>query len=1092
MKNALLLLTLAVSLAGYSRTTATIDWTSYAPTPAPKGLMITFADGSDTRGFAWQTDTSVSESRVWLLKGTYGSADAAAFDASTTIFDGTATTVDTPTLVCHQVKVTGLEPGATYSYRYGGNGHYAYGTFAVPASDQPITVLHVSDIQIKDFAKLYTWENTAERAAATVGGADKLDFIISGGDLYDQNSNLMKDGAGNVVRDSKRYLGWALDVDTAAPYFPGVAWVPVAGNHDLAVYPLATAVDYQLEYAYGSSTLKGCQSFDYGSVHVATIPFAGGWSAQYDRIMDWLHADLQAAGRTKWTVVVTHWGPYAIGEHLAGSTKLVERLTPICASNHVDLVLQGHEHTYMKSLPYRWDAAGYTTQANDASVVNLSPEKVTVDGAECDLDPNGTYYLGCGAAGHRVGESAEFVAESGASSYRNFQYRIETGKLALDSTWGAKGANAAQDLAASMFGVLRVDGATLTYDWYVVPTNGTDEAVHYDTLKIRKTAAEGCRFRITPYVQHPSTNAMSLIWFTDREGTATLRWRKADGSGAMSEVQTAGVWAEALTNNLTTSDSGVSARENRTETRLFKHRCRLTGLETGTRYAYEVELDGGEKYANAFKTAPGPNSPIRFVYYSDCETETNVDGSGNRSRKRTGDWTDPVTDKTRNYLVTKTEGYASNLVTMVRGDVSRSRELDMFVIAGDLAQSGGVQADWDEFWKHNAGGNGLGYDDPAGSIPILAAIGNHDYSDSAGTVPGAGNLRCDMFGGETGVARYLSYFEYEPNGVDFSDGVDHMEMPESGEVVEESLDDDAETFRDRSNLFHRQDYGPVTLLFLDTNNGDDSAYERDTSTAKFRDSHSPSNTCHAPSCRAPNFNPGSKQYVWLTNNLAQAQRESKFTFVVCHQCPYSAGYHCRKNWIEWYPGQAFPDGKGGGGEWLSGRALRVFDDVFNRYGVDGFLCGHDEMMEHSRVPGREILPDGTEREHFLNVFDMGIGGDGMRGGDLNAETRDNPDEHGHGRGPYEVFRAHWDAPEVYENGILVAGGKHYGHMEVNVKEEEPGLWTCTLEPVYVFVSTNAQGQAQQFERRVYADVTVITNDLRQVQPPKTPLYLFVR
>lgn len=74
----------------------------------------------------------------------------------------------------------------------------------------------------------------------------------------------------------------------------------------------------------------------------------------------------------------------------------------------------------------------------------------------------------------------------------------------------------------------------------------------------------------------------------------------------------------------------------------------------------------------------------------------------------------------------------------------------------------------------------------------------------------------------------------------------------------------------------------------------------------------------------------------------------------------------------------------------------------------------------------------------------------------------------------------------------MAGGKHYGHMEVNVKEEEPGLWTCTLEPVYVFVSTNAQGQAQQFERRVYADVTVITNDLRQAKPPKTPFHLFMR
>jgi len=49
---------------------------------------------------------------------------------------------------------------------------------------------------------------------------------------------------------------------------------------------------------------------------------------------------------------------------------------------------------------------------------------------------------------------------------------------------------------------------------------------------------------------------------------------------------------------------------------------------------------------------------------------------------------------------------------------------------------------------------------------------------------------------------------------------------------------------------------------------------------------------------------------------------------------------------------------------------------------------------------------------------------------------------------------------------------------VNVREVEPGLWTATMEPVYVFVHKDANGKAAGFERRVYADVTVLTNDLR--------------
>ena len=31
-------------------------------------------------------------------------------------------------------------------------------------------------------------------------------------------------------------------------------------------------------------------------------------------------------------------------------------------------------------------------------------------------------------------------------------------------------------------------------------------------------------FRVTPYVQHPATNAMSVLWLTDADGSATIEW----------------------------------------------------------------------------------------------------------------------------------------------------------------------------------------------------------------------------------------------------------------------------------------------------------------------------------------------------------------------------------------------------------------------------------------------------------------------------------------------------------------------------------------------------------------------------------------
>ncbi len=543
------------------------------------------------------------------------------------------------------------------------------------------------------------------------------------------------------------------------------------------------------------------------------------------------------------------------------------------------------------------------------------------------------------------------------------------------------------------------------------------------------SASGAATFSVTPYVQHPATNAMSVIWFAKGGSgeAATISWRPAAGGAARSQSVT-GTWAAALTNNVASgADSAVHGSQ-------YKYRHRITGLEPGTAYSYTVALSGGAEYSNTFRTAPGEGASVRFIYYNDSETEPESTGKYETwdvsdtvvvSNTVTGATSQRATrpDGVTKYYVDQTAGYASNIVRMVE------RAPDLFVIAGDLAASGGKQRDWDEFWKHNAGA----YNDPAGSIPILAAIGNHDLRDCTPKPPGC-NVNCEnAAGGEVALEKYLSYFEVEPNGVDYSD-VDA---------------------RDRSQMFHRVDYGPVTFIFLDTNNGDDYDVERDTNIYLFRDANCPANKWGLPSARSDDFNPGSRQYTWLTNNLADAQRNAKFTFVVNHHCPYSVGYHNRTNVTE-------------SGEWLSGRAVRVLTGAMLKYGVSGWLCGHDEIMEHSRVPGVETLPDGTTRPHVLNVFDMGTAGDGLRGRQITVEAN-----------RYEVFRAQKDAPEIYDqNNILVDGGKHYGHMEVNVREVEPGVWTATMEPVYIFVHRDAGGKASGFERRVYGDVTVLTKDLR--------------
>jgi hypothetical protein len=134
----------------------------------------------------------------------------------------------------------------------------------------------------------------------------------------------------------------------------------------------------------------------------------------------------------------------------------------------------------------------------------------------------------------------------------------------------------------------------------------------------------------------------------------------------------------------------------------------------------------------------------------------------------------------------------------------------------------------------------------------------------------------------------------------------------------------------------------------------------------------------------------------------------------------------------------------------------VLSPLFEEYGVAAVFCGHDEIYEHSLVNG-------------VHYFDVGIGGDGLRG-PYNGEDGSSGLP---GTNPYQVFLAHLDAPEVWDGKRLVSGGKHYGHMEVNVTADADGSWKAEFTPAYVFPLMNASGKVTGWERRTYDDEVVL-------------------
>lgn len=489
---------------------------------------------------------------------------------------------------------------------------------------------------------------------------------------------------------------------------------------------------------------------------------------------------------------------------------------------------------------------------------------------------------------------------------------------------------------------------------------------------------------------------MTIRWFSDSKepGVVTI-----GAPQSQCEFRSQPVLAEALEYNPFKPEPGGPH-----PALPYLHSVRVTGLKPGLRYPYKVRQDA-EVREGTFQTAPSADQPIRFVVYSDPETEPES------STSPPVDWPVPPNSNRpegmKTYLVDQTCGYRENIRVMT------SRQPNFIMIAGDLVETGGEQRDWVEFWRHNAGDYGT----IAGSVPILPSLGNHENYAGPG-----GGYSAD--GANFSVDKFRTYFEVPGN---------QASKPK------------------QEGRYYRIDYGPITLITLDSSDGLPNKTASDTN-------HS------LEGSNAPDFNPGSEQYRWFERQLADAQQKSRFTFVQFHHTAYGSGPHSVPFGSPNFSGQ-------------SGIAMRVIQPLLFRYGVDIVFSGHDEMLERSLVTGTETLPDGTTRPHSIHFYDVGNGGDGLRGP---SKGFDNP---------YRQFLAHENAPETWNGKQLISGGKHYGHLEVNVFPNAKGQWQVEVSPVYVFPKTDADGKVNGWERRVYEDVVTVNSaagmnvgDIRTEQP----------
>lgn len=98
-------------------------------------------------------------------------------------------------------------------------------------------------------------------------------------------------------------------------------------------------------------------SFDWGNVHFISLDTNDSFTKAMNgtgEMLRWLETDLQQT-RQFWKVVYFHHPPYVTGFHEGDLqvTQVRERIVPILERHNVQLLFNGHEHSYQRSRPIR-------------------------------------------------------------------------------------------------------------------------------------------------------------------------------------------------------------------------------------------------------------------------------------------------------------------------------------------------------------------------------------------------------------------------------------------------------------------------------------------------------------------------------------------------------------------------------------------------------------------------------------------------------------------------------------------------------------------------------------------------------------------
>lgn len=324
-----------------------------------------YGDGETGRGFCWFT-TGKAGTDLQLVK----TDDFDGNFANAKSYSGTQNLYRKQ--YSHQVAVTDLLPGTSYTYRVGDAAANVWSdakSFVTDDGDEAFKFITIADVQASSN------ENFAH-AALTLKGALSVmpdaEFTVNLGDYVNDNTNDEWDWYFSN-------FAFANDILTQ---------VPVAGNHDGNITNKFNTNCFKNTFCLDQSKNESIEgvyySFDYGNAHFAVLNTNDMYPmSQAQR--NWLINDMSASD-AQWKIILAHRSFYSAGKNINKPDTIVMRnvLLPIIDQLDIDMVYAGHDHMYLRTNQVKGDALVEGTTYVDEI---YNGEKVTFA-----VNPEGTVY----------------------------------------------------------------------------------------------------------------------------------------------------------------------------------------------------------------------------------------------------------------------------------------------------------------------------------------------------------------------------------------------------------------------------------------------------------------------------------------------------------------------------------------------------------------------------------------------------------------------------------------------------------------------------------------------------------------------------